>query len=197
MRHAPPPLLPLLRSPLQGELLAWLFLHPGSEYSQTELATRFDAPLATVSREAGRLAGAGLVHDRRWGNMRLLRANTDTVVSRPLTDLLAVTYGPLPVLSSLLAPVPGVSEALIYGSWAARYSGQPGPVPNDVDVLVIGEADDDELEEAARSAEGMLGRPVHIRRVSQRRWAEAADSFLRTIRSRATANIGLAAPSAA
>jgi hypothetical protein len=36
-------------------------------------------------------------------------------VSRPLTDLLAVTYGPLPVLADLLADVAGVSAAFIYG----------------------------------------------------------------------------------
>jgi hypothetical protein len=42
-------------------------------------------------------------------------------VSRPLTDLLAVTYGPLPVLTDLLSEVAGVDQAYIYGSWAARY----------------------------------------------------------------------------
>ena len=44
-------------------------------------------------------------------------------VSRPLTDLLAVTYGPLPVLNDLLAGVEGITQAFIYGSWAARYLG--------------------------------------------------------------------------
>src|SRR5215211_9100823 len=31
-------LLPLLRSPLLGELLAWIFLHRGQAYSVTDLA---------------------------------------------------------------------------------------------------------------------------------------------------------------
>jgi hypothetical protein len=89
---------------------------------------------------ATRLVGAGLPTDRRVGNVRLLRAATDTPLSRPLTDLLAVTYGPLPVLTDALAAVPGVERAFIYGSWAARYRGEPGPVPDDVDVLA---SDDD------------------------------------------------------
>ena len=49
--------------------------------------------------------------------------------------------------------VPGVAEAYVYGSWAARYRGQAGDVPRDVDVLVIGDADEDDLYEAARAAE--------------------------------------------
>src|SRR5262245_1831836 len=96
--HAPPRLLPLLRSPFQGELLAWLFLHPDEEYSATDLGKRLGVSQSTASREADRLAEAGFIEERRIGNLRLLRAKTDTAVARPLTDLLAVTYGPLAIL---------------------------------------------------------------------------------------------------
>jgi len=133
-------LLPLLRSPFQGELLAWLFLHPDDEYSATDLANRFRVSLATASREADRLTAAGLITERRTGNLRLLRAKIDTVVARPLTDLLAVTFGPLAILGEILSRIAGVDEAHIYGSWAARYRGEPGAVPRDVDVLVVGDA---------------------------------------------------------
>ena len=50
-------------------------------------------------------------------------------------------HRPLPVLSQLLACVPGINAAYIYGSWAARYHHEPGGPPNDLDVLVIGAAD--------------------------------------------------------
>jgi len=183
--HAPPRLLPLLRSPFQGELLAWLYLHPGEEYSATEMGRRFGVSQPTASREADRLAAAGLIEERRTGNLRLLRAKTDTVVARPLTDLLAVTYGPLAILGDLLSRVAGVDEAYIYGSWAARYRGEAGDVPRDVDVLVIGDADDDDLYEAARSAEQRLGREVNIRRVSPPTWRRNdGDPFLDSVRSR-------------
>ncbi|MFJ3712212.1 MarR family transcriptional regulator [Streptomyces sp. NBC_01387] len=177
-------LLPLLRSQTQGELLALLYLHPEQEYSLSELAAQLQVSVATVSREADRLGAAGLIKERRYGNMRLVRAATDTVVSRPLTDLLAATFGPLPVLGELLAEVAGVAEAYIYGSWAARHEGVPGPVPRDIDVLVIGTADEDDLDDAARSAESRLGREVNIHRVSRRSWAETdGGPFLETVRT--------------
>lgn len=178
-------LLPILRSAFQGELLAWLYLHPDDEFTLTELAARFDMSHATVSREADRLVEASLVTDRRMGNLRLIRANLDTVVARPLTDLLVVTYGPIVVLSDLLAGVSGVEEAFVYGSWAARYRGQPGPVPKDVDVLVVGAADEDELDEVARTAERILGREVNVRVVPSKLWRKpAGDPFIATVRSR-------------
>jgi DNA-binding transcriptional ArsR family regulator len=182
--HASAQLLPLLRSPFQGELLAWLFLHPEEEWSATDLARKFGVSQPTASREADRLAEARLIDERRTGNLRLLRARTDTVVARPLTDLLAVTYGPLAIIGDLLSHVAGVDEALIHGSWAARYRGEAGAVPNDVDVLVIGTADDDDLAEVARTAERRLGRGVDIRRVDPDGWRrQDPDPFLDSVRA--------------
>jgi DNA-binding transcriptional ArsR family regulator len=191
MRSAPPALLPILRSQVAGDLLALLYLHPNAEYSLTEAAEAIHASLNAVHHEVGRLAEAGLINARKRGNLRLIRAVTDSLLTRPLTDLLAVTYGPLPVLSELLANVHGVVEAYIYGSWAARYRGEPGPVPVDVDVLVIGTADRDDLDDAAEQAQQTLRRPVSIRRIRPETWHEAdpGDPFLQSVRSRPLVSI--------
>lgn len=141
------------------------------------------------------LAGyrGGLVREVRRGQARLIRAETSGPVSRPLTDLLAVTYGPQPVLADLLSGVAGVKEAYIYGSWAARYLGEPGPVPHDVDVLVVGTADRDNLYDIAREAEGRLGREVNINAISPKYWEapDPADSFMRHVRERPLVNLEL------
>jgi DNA-binding transcriptional ArsR family regulator len=184
MKQAPPVLLPILRSAFQGEFLAWLFLHPEQEFSLTDLAQRFGVSRSTAMREANHFVAAGLVSERRQGNLRFVRARNDTVVAGPLAELLALTYGPPAVLGELLASIPGVEEAYVYGSWAARYRGQGGDVPRDVDVLVVGDADDDDLFDAARSAERTLGREVNIRRVAAQAWhAPGADPFLTSLRS--------------
>lgn len=159
-------LLPLLRSPLLGELLAWMYLHPDRTYSITDLARRFGASQSTISREADRLVATGLILEERRGNLRLLQASLDGPLARPLTELLTLTYGPASVLGELLATVDGVDEAYIYGSWAARHAGEPGPPPRDVDVLIVGDADDDDLFDAARTAERRLGREVNVHRVT-------------------------------
>jgi hypothetical protein len=181
-----PPLLPLLRSRVQGDLLALLYLHPDHEYSLTDAAAHIGASVKTVHTEASRLIATGFVRDARRGNLRLIRAVTDTPVSRPLTDLLAATYGPLPVLNDLLANAHNITLAFIYGSWAARYLGEPGPVPGDVDVLIVGTADRDDLDEIARAAQERLGRPVEIRRVRPAAWAspDPGDTFLASVRER-------------
>jgi DNA-binding transcriptional ArsR family regulator len=183
---ASPSLLPLLRSRTQGELLALLLLHPDREYSITELAEACGVTATAVLREAERLVGGGILEDRRVGRSRLVKARTDTPLYRPLSDLLAVTFGPLPLLTEALSELAGVSEAYIYGSWAARYDGESGPPPGDVDVLVVGSPDPDALFDLAERVSRRLSREVNVHRISPASWAAASttDPFLTSVRER-------------
>ncbi|MEU4253694.1 ArsR family transcriptional regulator [Amycolatopsis sp. NPDC026612] len=183
---ASPSLLPLLRSRMQGELLALVLLHPEREYSITELAGASGVTPTAVLREVERLVGGGILEDRRVGRSRLVKARTDTPLYRPLSELLSVTFGPLPLLAEALSGLAGVREAYIYGSWAARYSGEPGPPPGDVDVLVVGSPDADALFDLAEGVSRRLGREVNVHRVSPASWAVAdtTDPFLTSVRER-------------
>ncbi len=188
-----PSLLPILRSQLQGELLALLLLHPEREFGITELATDFGVSPTAVLREVARLTEGGILVDRRVGRSRLVRARTDTPLYRPLSDLMSVSFGPMPVLAEALAELVGVREAYIYGSWAARYNGEPGPPPADVDVLVVGEPDPDGLFDLAEDVSRRLRRDVNVHRVSAEAWAAARadDPFLTSVRERPLVSLNL------
>lgn len=187
-----PSLLPLLRSQMQGDLLALVMLHPEREFSLTELAGLLGASHTSVLREVDRLVGGGILRDRRVGRTRLVAGRTDTAVAAPLTELIAATYGPLPVLSEALAGFAGVREAYIYGSWAARYTGEPGPPPADVDVLVVGDPDPDALFDLAENASRRLLREVSVHRVSEQAWAaDTDDPFLTSVRDRPLVRLDL------
>ena len=88
------------------------------------------------------------------------------------------------MLRDLLADIDGIQDAWIYGSWAERYEGVPGRTPGDVDVVVVGNPDKDDLERAAKHASQQVGRDVHIQRVRPERWKAADSGFLHTIQSR-------------
>jgi DNA-binding transcriptional ArsR family regulator len=178
-------LLPLLRSRMQGELLALVLLHPEREYSITELAEACGVTPTAVLREVERLVGGGILADRRVGRSRLVKARTDTPLYRPLSELIAVTFGPLPLIAEALSGLAGVRAAYIYGSWAARYRGEPGPPPGDVDVLVVGSPDADALFDLVEGVSRRLGREVNVHRISPASWAASStDPFLTSVRER-------------
>jgi predicted transcriptional regulator len=93
MRSKAPALLPVFRSQLQADILAALLLSPQREYSLTDLARRFDAPLSTVHDEVKRLTDAGLLHRRSVGRSAVVQANTSNRLVEPLTKLLFLSWG--------------------------------------------------------------------------------------------------------
>jgi hypothetical protein len=80
-------------------------------------------------------------------------------------------------------------QVLIYGSWADRYHGTPGPPPNDVDVLVVGSVDRTDVYDAADRAQARLGIQVNpiIRTAEQ--WADDADSLILQIKASPTVDV--------
>jgi predicted nucleotidyltransferase len=59
-----------------------------------------------------------------------------------------MTFGPRNIIAEEVADIPGAERIIIFGSWAARYTGHPGP-PNDIDVLVIGHTNRTDVFDAA------------------------------------------------
>ena len=176
MQAPAPPLLPLLRSRLQAELLTVVLLTPGREWSLTELADRAGSSLSSAQREMARAEEAGVVTSRRLGSTRLVTA-ADSPLTGPLAELLLRSFGPRQVVAEELAGVGGVESAFLFGSWAARYVGQGGRAPADIDVLVIGDPDRDELDEAAQRASARLAREVNVTIRSPVWWREGGDGF--------------------
>ncbi len=129
------------------------------------------------------MRGADLVVARSVGRTKLLRANQDSPYFRPLAQLALMSFGPPLVVGEEFGSLPGVNEVMIYGSWAARYAGESGSAPRDVDVLLVGEPDRDAAYDAARRAGQRLGREVNVTIRSVPQWRSADDGFTRQMRS--------------
>ncbi len=187
-----PKLLPLLRSRQQGEILALLLGDPELEASVTDIAAMADVPISSVHREIERAEAAGIVTSRRVGNVRLVRADTDSPYYRGLADVLVKAFGPPQVLAEVLENVDGIEAAHIFGSWAARWTGEGADRPvADIDVLVLGAPDRDRLYAALSVAEKRLGRPVQDA-IRPADWiAEGTGSFHATVVSRPLVPINL------
>ena len=191
MRTLSPAIAPYLRSQTQAEILALLLLHPERSYTLTKISDRTGATASVVHREVSRLVEAGVLSDEQIGRSRVIRANQDYRLFEPLRQIILGTLGPAPVITEELEHVRGIDEALLFGSWAARQAGQGGHEPRDIDVLVVGDPDRSELNEAAYRAEKRLGIPVNISRVTPLAWRERTEPFLRTLASRPTLKLDL------
>ena len=127
MRTAAPALIPIFRSALQARVLL-LVLTDDEPHTIADLTRLLRAPEPTVYREVRRLLEADLLASTRVGRAVVLRPADQNPATGPLRQLLTVTYGPVAYLERALSGVAGIQEAHVYGSWAARWHGEPGPV---------------------------------------------------------------------
>jgi DNA-binding transcriptional ArsR family regulator len=172
-------LAPVLRSETQARLLAAVLLQPDREASIADLARETGSDPGNLHSEVERLVQAGILADRRVGRTRLLRAGDSALVG-PLADLLLLGYGPKTAVEDALTDIPDIEQAFIGGSWAARYHGQAGAFPHDVDVIVVGKPNRDDVTEAVIEALHAVGHDGQVIFRSPTAWREAKDTFTRT-----------------
>lgn len=180
-----PPLLPIFRSRQQADLLTFLLTQPEREISVTELSRRLGIPYPSAHREVERAQATGLIRSQRIGNTRLVKADVDSPYHRPLADLLERAFGVPWVLAAALAPVDGITEAHVFGSWAAAHAGAVPERPvADLNLLVLGDPDRDALYAAVSTAEERLGRPIEVT-IRPATWlADGDGTFHATVTSR-------------
>ncbi|MDZ4825587.1 MAG: ArsR family transcriptional regulator [Actinomycetota bacterium] len=184
MKVAAPSLAPMLRSATQGRLLARVLIDPAQEHNLTQLVEWTGSSMPTVLREVNRAEEGGIVCTRKAGPTRLVRANENHPLYLAVRQLILGTYGPPAVVAETFGDLRGAEAVVLFGSWAARYLGQPGRAPSDIDVLVIGAVDIDDLHDAADAAERQVGLPVQATARTRDAWLNGHESFIREVKAR-------------
>ena len=148
-----------LFSDSQARVFRWLFGQPGRSYHLNELLRLTGLGSASLQRELGKLAAAGLVRSEKVGNLRRFQANTESPVYEELVGLTRKTLGAQPLLQEALEPIKEKLDlAFIYGSIAKGTD----TAKSDVDVMVVG--NDLLLSEVLKlllPVESQLGRKIN------------------------------------
>ena len=191
MKPKPALLSPLIRSDVQGLILARLFLNAGSDYSITELAEFAITSVPTAMREVDRLIEAEYVVDKAIGRVRLIRANESHPLFNSIFQIVAHSYGPATVLPQALKNLFGLQEAVIHGEWAARLLQVPGPIPATIDLLLIGNMNRVDAARALAPAEKIIGKVFNLQFTSAWDWEQATSEFIQEVRIRPLYRIAL------
>ena len=168
------------RSALRRRLLSYLFAVPGRAIHPSAAARELGFTPQAVARELDRLERASILASDHIGRVRQYRVRDDSPLVGELRGLVAKTIGVEGLLREALTDLPGVDEAMIFGSYAR---GEVGP-SSDVDVLVIGSPDPDLLTDRIAVVEQQVGREVSLvtyARSELDRLLRAGDTFVRDV----------------
>jgi predicted nucleotidyltransferase len=145
------------RSRIRQRILALLIDDPERRRHLRAIARSVGTSAGTAARELGRLENAGLVTRTREGGQVYFRAQTESPLYGPIREIVRQTIGAPDVIRRSLAGLGGVERAVIFGSYAQGDM----RADSDVDLLIVGAPDRDELTDRLEAAGREIGRPVN------------------------------------
>lgn len=145
------------RSKIRQRILALIVDAPERRMHLRGIARAVGTSAGTAARELGRLEDASLVRRVRDGNQVYFEARPDQPLFGQIRDIVRQVAGAPFILRRHLTGLDGVERAVIFGSYA-RGSLKPD---SDVDLLIIGNPDRDDLTERLEMAGLEIGRPVN------------------------------------
>ena len=125
--------VPIWRSDIQPVILHRLGL--GVDRTASDIAASAGLDASVVARQVRPFLDAEILRSERIGRSNLLRLNYEHPATTHLLALANLTVGLLVDLAELFE-MPGVLRVVVFGSWARRHHGEPGPRPRDIDVFV-------------------------------------------------------------
>ena len=158
----------LFSSRVRAKLLVAFFLSPGEKHNAWELSQRLGVNYSAVWKELVRLEGLGILTSEQRGNSKDYQVNKDCSIAPELRSIVLKTEGAGVVIKEKLQEMGGVKEAFIYGSYA---SGE-ADVRSDLDLMIIGEIDLDQLAPVISGLEKDLNRPINYVIYSEEEWKE-------------------------
>jgi predicted nucleotidyltransferase len=147
----------MFKSNTRKELFRLYFTNPESEYYLRELERILDIPVSMIRKELVRLEREGMFLSYKRGNQTHYRLNKAYALFSELKSIVFKTIGIEGTLKNILANVKGIEAAFIYGSFAKRNE-KP---TSDIDLLIIGDIDEDFLVQELRKIENEIKREVN------------------------------------
>lgn len=165
----------------KGNLLSALVLRPDEWWYLSDLAKHLRVTPSTLQRELLRLTAAGVISRRVDGKRVYYKADSRCPFLVDLQGLFLKTAGLKDVISNALRPfTKKIKVAAIFGSLARGEELSS----SDVDLLIVGELNLEDLTPALKKAEASLRREIQTmiyRPVEFRAKIRAKDHFLTTI----------------
>ena len=150
-------LLQLTKSRLRQKIFSYYFTNPGRSLYVRQLASILKEDPGNLSKEFSRLEKEGVFIAEIKGNQKHFYLNKRYPLYNELKSILFKTVGVEGRLKDVVRKIAGIRLSFIYGSYAANREN----ASSDVDLLIVGKVNEDELLKEIESSEQALGREIN------------------------------------
>ena len=141
----------------RGEILELFFKNSDREFYFREIAASLDKEPGAIQNYINSLVDQDFLRDERKGNMRFFKLNKNHPLYEEVKSIISKVMGIEYKLRELVSILPKVEYAFIFGSIAKgeEYG------DSDIDLLLIGEVDQDFLVEKIVKLQSELSREIN------------------------------------
>jgi predicted nucleotidyltransferase len=176
-------LLSITKSKLRQGLLTYFFTNPAARLYVREIAALLNEDPGNISKELKMLESSGVFESSLSGKQKYFFLNTRHPLYKELKSIIFKTTGIEGALKGIIKDIEGINVSLIYGSFASDRQSSA----SDVDLLIIGSPNEDELMRKIESLENKLQREINYNIYSAREFKERLkkkDSFVLNVTKR-------------
>jgi len=141
----------------EGEILKLFFKDPKKEYYFREIAKNLNKEPSHYQKYLDNLVADKILLDERRGNMRFFRLNKEHQLYEEIKNIISKTSGLENELKKLIDKLDNVECAFIFGSIAKGTENNN----SDIDLMLIGNIDQDALTTMISSIEGKIAREIN------------------------------------
>ena len=167
----------LNKSKLRKELLKLYFAHPERKYYLRELERILKLPVANIRRELLNLEKSGIFAREVAGKQVYFFLNTKSPIFTELKNIVFKTIGIEVEILGILKKFEHINTAFIFGSYACGKE----DAMSDVDLMIVGRIDENQLIEKISKLEKRIDREVNYHIFSEvefEKQSKHKDSFL-------------------
>ncbi|MCU0666438.1 MAG: nucleotidyltransferase domain-containing protein [Candidatus Omnitrophica bacterium] len=170
----------IFKSKTRQDLFRLFFTNPDNRYYLRELERILDIPVSMIRKELLRLEKDGVFASNRKGNLVYYYPDRKYPLFEEIKSIVFKTVGVKGLLESAIKKIKGVETAFIYGSFAKNEEN----ANSDIDLLVVGETNEDELITQIRKIEKITKREINYTIYSKQefsRESRKSGSFLNEV----------------
>jgi len=175
-------ILKLTKSKTREKILRLFFSDIEKEYYLRELERILDLPVGNIRRELLNLEKSGLFKRRKKGNLVYYSVNKSSPIFEEFKKIVSKTIGVEGLIRRGLEKIKGTEIAFIFGSYAKDEADSL----SDIDLMIIGSPDENELVAKISKIEKKIGREINYHIFSISDWEKARqekNSFIENILS--------------
>jgi predicted nucleotidyltransferase/predicted transcriptional regulator with HTH domain len=147
----------LTKSRIRQKIILLFVYNREKEFYLSEVARQVKTSAGTAQRELGKLCSVDLLTFRKRGHLSFFKLNQNFPFLNEIEVIVRKTFGIEHELKTALTKVQGISWAFLFGSYVSGNLKSD----SDIDLFVIGDADEDEIYRAVRKVEEVIGREIN------------------------------------